>query len=72
MKKKIIVLIITTALLVLLTFLPSILPITGTPKAYLRWGVYFAMAVVAIAAIIITVIKIDFDVKNWKQYLIFL
>ena len=70
MKKKIIVLIITTALLVLLTFLPSILPITGTPKAYLRWGVYFAMAGVAIASIIITGIKIDFDVKNWKQYLI--
>ena len=70
MKKKIIVLIITTALLVLLTFLPSILPITGTAGLYFRFGIYFAIAGVAIASIIITGIRIDFDVKNWKQYLI--
>ena len=70
MKKKIIVLIIATALLVLFTFLPNIVPLTGTAGLYFRFGIYFAIAGVAIASIIITGIKIDFDVKNWKQYLI--
>lgn len=70
MKKKIITLIVATLLIVLLTFLPSLVPLTGLRGFLFRIFVYLSVAAVCIGAMIITGIKIDFDVKNWWQYLI--
>ena len=70
MKKKIITLIIVTLLIVLLTFLPSIVPLTGLVGFFFRIFVYLNIAAVCIIGMIITGIKIDFDTKNIWQYLI--
>ena len=70
MKKKIIVLIAATLLIVLFTFMPQFIPLTGFPSYFFKIGIYVLMGATAAVAMILTGIKIDFDVKNWKQYLI--
>ena len=70
MKKKIIVLTIATLLIVFFTFMPQFIPLTGFPSYFFKIGIYVLMGATAVVAMILTGIKIDFDVKNWKQYLI--
>ena len=70
MKKKIIVLIAATLLIVFFTFMPQFIPLTGFPSYFFKIGIYVLMGATAVVAMILTGIKIDFDVKNWKQYLI--
>ena len=70
MKKKIIVLTVATLLIVFFTFMPQFIPLTGFPSYFFKIGIYMLMGATAVVAMILTGIKIDFDVKNWKQYLI--
>ena len=70
MKKKIIVLAIVTALIVALTFLPHFIPLTGIPSFCFKVFIYLTIGAVAIIGMILTGIKIDFDVKNKWQYII--
>ena len=70
MKKKIVVLIIATALIVAFTFLPQLIPLTGIPSFLFKASIYLLIAGVAIVGMILTGIKIDFDIKNKWQYLI--
>ena len=70
MKKKLIILIAATLLIVFFTFMPQFIPLTGFPSYFFKIGIYVLMGATAVVAMILTGIKIDFDVKNWKQYLI--
>ena len=70
MKKKIITLIVVTLVICLLTFLPSIVPLTGLQGFLFRIFIYINIAGASIAGMLLTGIKIDFDVKNKWQYLI--
>ena len=70
MKKKIIVLVIATILIVALTFLPQFVPLTGIPGFCFKAFIYLTIGATAIVGMILTGLKIDFDVKNKWQYLI--
>ena len=70
MKKKIITLIVATLVICLLTFLPSIVPLTGLQGFLFKIFIYINIAGASIAGMLLTGIKIDFDVKNKWQYLI--
>ena len=70
MKKKIITLIVVTLVICLLTFLPSIVPLTGLRGFLFRIFIYINIAGASIAGMLLTGIKIDFDVKNKWQYFI--
>ena len=70
MKKQIITLIVVTLVICLLTFLPSIVPLTGLQGFLFRIFIYINIAGASIAGMLLTGIKIDFDVKNKWQYLI--
>ena len=70
MKKKILILIAATLLIVFFTFMPQFIPLTGFPSYFFKIGIYVLMGATAVVAMILTGIKIDFDAKNWKQYLI--
>ena len=72
MKKRIIVLIITTIFIIGLTFLTW--PISSIDNVYIKRGLiillYLLMCAVAIVASKLTGIKIDIDFKNYIQFLI--
>lgn len=70
MKKKIITLIVVTLAICLLTFLPSIVPLMGLQGFLFKIFIYINIAGASIAGMLLTGIKIDFDVKNKWQYLI--
>ena len=70
MKKKIITLIVATLVICLLTFLPSIVHLTGLQGFLFKIFIYINIAGASIAGMLLTGIKIDFDVKNKWQYLI--
>ena len=70
-KKRLIILLIETALAVLLTFLPRIfvsLGINTFPGFNII--VYLLIAVTAFFAIKLSELKIDFEWKNYKQFLV--
>ena len=70
MKKRIIVLVVATLLIVFFTFMPQFIPLTGFPSYFFKIGIYMLMGATAVVAMILTGIKIDFDPKNIWQYVI--
>ena len=70
MKKKLIILIAATLLIVFFTFMPQFIPLTGFPSYFFKIGIYMLMGATAVVAMILTGIKIDFDPKNIWQYVI--
>ena len=70
-KKRLIILPIETTVIVLLTFLPKIIAACGgTTFPGFNIIVYLLIAISACLAIRLSEVKIDFEWKNYKQYLI--